>query len=198
MSSVFCGKNHPRWKGEQLDRICKFCQKKYRTRTEKEKKNYCSTKCYHQARRENITYKIDGNGCHICTSHAGDKDGYPKISRMVDGKSKTYHLSRFLWAQKYGEIPAGMVILHNCDNPACINLDHLSVGTNFDNSSDMIAKLRQAKGEKAARSKLNDCQVTEIKRNLHKSDYELATEFNVVPGTIYHIRKGLTWTHITL
>lgn len=49
---------------------------------------------------------------------------------------------RFVWWQHHGEIPDGMYICHTCDNPACINIDHLFLGSSSDNARDMMAKGR--------------------------------------------------------
>jgi hypothetical protein len=49
---------------------------------------------------------------------------------------------RFVWEQSNGPIPLGGVILHTCDNPSCVNLSHLKLGTQADNMRDMSLKGR--------------------------------------------------------
>lgn len=48
------------------------------------------------------------------------------------------------WSFEYhvGPIPAGMWVMHSCDNPPCVNPAHLSVGTPRDNALDMHRKGR--------------------------------------------------------
>lgn len=54
---------------------------------------------------------------------------------------------RIAWELTYGPIPDGLVVCHRCDNPPCVNPDHLFLGTQADNVADKVAKNRQAKGE---------------------------------------------------
>jgi hypothetical protein len=69
-------------------------------------------------------------------------DGYGQVGRLVGGVKRTFKAHRFVWEQTNGPIPEGMDVLHSCDNPPCVNLEHLSVGTQRDNSKDMVAKGR--------------------------------------------------------
>lgn len=89
-------------------------------------------------------------------------------------------------------------VLHTCDNVICINPDHLWLGTSKDNSKDMVAKGRQAKGEKNARSILTQAQVDEIRRRvagrrLYGIRKALAKEFGVNPETISRVINNHNW-----
>ena len=65
--------------------------------------------------------------------------GYPYISQV----NRDVRLSRVVWEAHNAEpIPQGMVVMHSCDNPGCINPQHLSVGTQSDNMKDCAAKGR--------------------------------------------------------
>lgn len=57
-------------------------------------------------------------------------------------KNKSVEVHRFSWQLANGPIPKGMNILHKCDNPICVNPDHLFIGTNLDNIKDKMAKGR--------------------------------------------------------
>ena len=70
-----------------------------------------------------------------------DKDGYGLAS--VDNKTVRTH--RVSYEMNHGPIPEGMYVLHKCDNPSCINPEHLFAGTQRDNVLDMRSKGRQAK-----------------------------------------------------
>ena len=67
-----------------------------------------------------------------------DKDGYGKF--FLSGKTLQAH--RVSWSMHNGVIPTGMSVLHRCDNPPCVNPEHLFVGTCVDNVKDRDAKGR--------------------------------------------------------
>lgn len=75
---------------------------------------------------------------------AQNVDGYGRF--YFDGKFWMAH--RLSYTLQVGEIPSGMQVLHVCDNPPCINIKHLFLGTNADNVADKVSKNRQAKNYK--------------------------------------------------
>jgi hypothetical protein len=109
---------------------------------------------------------------------------------------------RYSWELHNGEIPAGMWVLHRCDNRLCVNPGHLFLGTPADNVADCKKKGRQARGEKNSRAKLTEEQVREIRRRYERgwrtaqSGGVLAREFGVSPSTISQIVRGKHWKHI--
>lgn len=120
-------------------------------------------------------------------------DGYGTIGAW------TAH--RLTWFKKKGRIPEGLHVLHTCDNPACINIDHLFLGTHQDNMADRDRKNRQARqvGMENGRARLTDVDVKIIKfllREGKRSLNQIARCFNVCKSTIVHIKMGRIWSHI--
>jgi hypothetical protein len=120
--------------------------------------------------------------------------GYGAVSlNGVDG-----YAHRFAWTLTNGEIPAGLSVLHRCDNPPCGNPDHLFLGTLADNNRDMVSKGRQASGERARHARLTESEVIEIRRRhaAGERQYLLASEFGVTKPTIHRVVRGHAWKHL--
>lgn len=72
----------------------------------------------------------------------GCKDGYGKFATGGSRAQKHLRAHRFSYETYIGPIPDGLLIMHKCDTPACVNPDHLAVGTTQDNVNDRMAKSR--------------------------------------------------------
>lgn len=120
-----------------------------------------------------VKYIINKNGCWICTSHSKSY-GYPYITLNYKRK----RLSRIIYELFYKKIPEGMIIMHKCDNPNCINPEHLILGTSKDNTQDMLNKKRNKYGESKANSKLKSEDVKYIK-SCNIGCTTLAKKYNV-------------------
>jgi hypothetical protein len=102
---------------------------------------------------------------------------------------------RVEWAKRKGEIPDGLHVLHKCDNPGCINIDHLFLGTHQDNMKDRDAKGRQHSGL----TRLTEDEVRKIKHLLtttRRTLEDIGNEFYVTKYAIWDIKHGRTWTHV--
>lgn len=140
-----------------------------------------------------ILFEVDDKGCYICTSHARNRGGYPVMTRS----NKQVKISRFIYEECYGNIPRGAIVRHKCDEPNCINPEHLKIGTNQDNSRDMVERNRQAYGERNGLAKLTEKDVKEIRLlNKHFTYRELAKIYNVSYTNIASIVNNETWVHV--
>jgi len=96
-----------------------------------------------------------------------------------------------------GNIENDLCVLHKCDNPKCVNPNHLFLGTHQDNSDDKHQKKRgnNVKGEQHPNAKLTNENVAEIKASLkHRGDQaRLARKFSVDKNVIHLIWKGIAW-----
>lgn len=143
--------------------------------------------------KERLYNKI--NKTSTCWNYTGylDKDGYGNF--WYEGKNKGAH--RVMWEiENKTTIPEGYLICHKCDNPSCINPDHLFLGTTLDNIEDKIKKGRQPKGEDAGPSKLTRQQVEEIKYKYDKNNIsyrKLGKEYKVSYNTVHLIITGKIW-----
>ena len=102
---------------------------------------------------------------------------------------------RYAWILTYGKIPENMCVLHVCDNPRCVEVKHLRLGTHQENMADRDAKGRCAKGERQHLAKFTAELVREI-RSATENGEELAKRFDVSRSTINRIRSRRTWKHI--
>lgn len=139
--------------------------------------------------------RTDRNGDGGCWLWTGSKiqGGYGKL--WVYGKYMLAH--RYSWQLHNGPIPDELCVLHRCDNPSCVNPDHLFLGTQADNLADMRAKGRdnQPKGEAHGMAKLTEPEIPLIRNDprLHRI---IAADYGVSSTLISVIKRCERWAHI--
>ena len=116
--------------------------------------------------------------------------GYFGVGGQGAGTKLAHRISWLLWR---GRIPKGLWVLHRCDNPPCVNPNHLFLGTAKDNSDDCIAKGRNVPPPRKV--KLNDDQVRSIRAS-DDSHKDAAARFNVSAEHIRRIRNGSTRSEV--
>lgn len=150
---------------------------------------------------------------------AKDKDGYGRFP--IGNATRIAHRAAYLF--RNGTIPEGFLIMHKCDNPSCVNPDHLACGTPKDNSQDMVSKRRslftvhpekcprgekhflfgkivnQLPGIENPSAKLTEAQVLEIRATYSAggiSQKKLAARYGVTQPLIGYIVRRELWKHI--
>src|SRR5438270_7873966 len=125
----------------------------------------------------------------------------PEGYGLASFESRRYPAHRLGWLLFRSNIAPGLLVCHKCDVPACVNPDHLFLGTPADNMRDMKEKGRKPMGEKHYRAKLTDEQVSRIKVMLSEDRIymsEIARDFGVSYSTIHSIKNGRTWRGVAV
>lgn len=170
--------------------------------------------------KTNFWKKIDRNGpkmphmetaCHVWMAYK-DKKGYGNF--RIGGKMFLSH--RIAFVQDGGVFDCGNLACHRCDNPGCVNPDHIFSGTFADNNADMISKgrgkqpcgsahhskLRPEKvlrGELIGGSKLTEDKVREIREIFEAggvSQRKIASDYSVSEAQICKIIRRPKWKHV--
>lgn len=130
-----------------------------------------------------------------------NKDGYGMFQPTPNCKKEHILMHRWAyWKHVSMEISSNDVIRHSCDNPACINPNHLIKGTHNDNVQDRVSRQRSAVGEVNGRSKLTEENVKEIKADINKGKLktDIAKKFGITRRTVKFIEDGKIWKHLGL
>ncbi len=139
----------------------------------------------------------DGD-CWLWTAHTKTGKEYGRLGAGGDG-GKYLLAHRVSYEIHYGAISDGMVVMHKCDNPRCVNPEHLTVGTTSDNIKDAYAKGRKLtpfkQGSEHHAAVLNADIVREVRVSNLKSR-ELAKIYGCSRNAIDAIKQGRTWKHI--
>lgn len=143
---------------------------------------------------------IPETDCWWWTASLNNK-GYGQF--WLEGKMWRAH--RASWELHVGGIPEGMCVLHKCDNPTCINPEHLFLGTQLENIEDRDTKGRQVAGtslgERHGMTSLTESQVLDIRAMYKTGRYKqktLADQYGLTKATAHNIIKGKTWSHLPI
>lgn len=139
--------------------------------------------------------KVDKSGDCWAWTAAKLNNGYGQF-KVRSYKVVTAH--RLSYEMANGPINDGLFVCHTCDNPSCVNPDHLFLGTPKDNAQDMVSKGRGKAGgpfigSANGNATLNETAVEEI-RSLPLSYRALAKQFGVSKSQIARIKTGFAWS----
>lgn len=147
---------------------------------------------------ERLWAKVDVGPDDACWPFRGKTDhfGYGILS---GGRGAGARAHRVAYEDKVGPIPAGLVVMHECDNPPCCNPSHLTVGTRADNNRDRAQKKRGREarqgGSSNAMARLTDADVGEIRRLRGEgaTQQSIADRFGISQAQVSKITRGLSW-----
>jgi hypothetical protein len=134
--------------------------------------------------------------CWIWSGNVANKDRpYGRI--QINGQRITAHRLSYLVYR--GDIPAGLCVCHTCDNPRCVNPDHLFLGSDLENIADCILKGRHTRGDKHGNKKLSEAKVREM-RHLYKTgkytQQQLADKYDIPRTYCNVIINRKQWKHV--
>ena len=156
-------------------------------------RRYCTPSCSSQRPiRARLADHSETNeaGCLIWTGPL-NRDGYGRFIVQRDGVKVHLAAHRASFEAFCRPIPPGMIVMHTCDVPACINPLHLKLGTHADNMADKVAKGRHRSPDRDQNgmTKLNSAAV-EVVRNSTLPNTVLAQAFGVSASTIKRARNA--------
>lgn len=203
----------------QREYTCAQCGRPFAPR--RPTRRYCSVQCSTERNRRPLAIRFwekvrKTEGCWLWTA-ARLPSGYGVIGNGVERGAMAY-AHRVAYELSKGPIPQGYFVCHTCDNPPCVNPDHLFAAPPSGNHADMDGKgrgfvprltgdqhparlhpERLARGEKSGRARLTEAAVRDI-RTRHAdngiSGAALAREFGVSKRTVLLILRRETWAHI--
>ncbi len=152
----------------------------------------------HMSLSERFEQKVQyeaNTGCWLW-SGAMERHGYGLIIAETRQNPRLAH--RVSYELHRGEIPHGLCVCHRCDTPACVNPDHLWLGTQRANIQDASRKRRMPLGERQGNSKLKNAEVISIRALAAegRNQYEIAALFGISQPTVSEIVARKKWPHI--
>ena len=147
---------------------------------------------------ERFWSKVDRRGSDECWPWLGgsvDKDGYGVFFRSEPRGNVRAH--RMAWQIHHGH-PGAKLVLHKCDNRACVNPAHLFLGTHQDNQADKVAKRRQARGERQGNARMTADIVRELRSmdGTGLSQRAMGEKYGLRQAQVSRILLRQSWKHI--
>lgn len=162
---------------------------------------FCSRKCSALDRRgtliEKLLSKFVVNPVTGCWEWTGRRS--PQGYGQFQSGGRKHMAPRASYEWFVGPFSKRLVMRHVvCDNPPCINPDHLAPGTRKDNANDMLVKGRSRKGERHPHHKLTESDVLEIRQCVAKGETKtlMKSRYDVSWATICDAIARRTWRHI--
>lgn len=128
---------------------------------------------------------VEGD-CQIWTG-AIDQDGYGAFMTCRDGKRKQFRAHRWIYERMAGPIQPGLVLMHSCDRPSCVRVEHLTPGTVQQNTRDALSRVRT--------SRLTVQDVLDIRRAFDGGETltSIASRYTAAYTTVFGVAKRKHW-----
>lgn len=199
-------------RNSSITNICPVCKKQFHPKPSEVNRGkglFCSRICCDIGRAETLEERFwrHVRRTEYCWEWMGlkNRNGYGRT--WTSGKaSKEIPAHRVSWIVHFGDLSDDLFVCHHCDNPGCVNPEHLFLGTPADNMADKVKKGRQArigpkhpaKGEQNAMAKLNneDVRYALNLRNSGMSQEKIGRTIGVSQTTIHRIFSGQSWKHV--
>lgn len=181
---------------------CPTCGKRFKCKGSNWKRQkFCSRLCMYESYRHGPEKSLAEfmakvrkaeSGCWLWVG-AHNQAGYG-LATWEGKKNQTAH--RLSYRIHKGEIPEGLLVLHKCDTPPCVNPEHLFLGTKQDNADDKVAKGRQRAGEPLKRFKPDQVQAIRKRKAEGLTLEQVAAEFDTNYLTVWLICQRRVWKNV--
>jgi len=146
-----------------------------------------------QAVEKALKEALPVNECLIRQTKKSISIGYKCITAMA----REYYAHRLVYEVMNNISVKGLVIRHTCDNPACINPEHLVAGSHGDNVTDKVNKKRHLFGETAANARMTEAFVKQLRGFAKPVNFRsLCNETGISIGALKAAYYGHTWRHL--
>lgn len=166
-----------------IPKTCLHCGSAFAASSGSEK--FCTNKCMFSASVEKSA------GCWTWRGVV-DREGYGVMRLKGRSRAKAH---RFSYELAHGPIPAGAMVRHFCDNPSCVNPEHLLIGSAKDNKRDCMERGRHLRGERHHKAKLTADDVRAIRLSGERGA-QIAARYGVTKENVYAIQKRKIWKDI--